>query len=142
MARRLLIADENQDYGSFTPVALPKGSRVVFLSDFLQDWDQMKASLARVADQGIRGILIQILAPEEISFPFKGRTIFESMKRTISFEARRADALRTDYLAKLAERQDALREFARQTGWHVAIHQTDRPAQETLLWAYNMLELG
>jgi len=142
MARRLIKHDVAQDYGSFKPVALPKGSRAVFLSDFLNEWDQMKAALARVADQGIRGVLIQVLAPEEISFPFQGRTIFESMKRTISFEARRADALRQDYLDKLAERQDALRGFARETGWHFQSHQTDNSPQTLLLWVYNMLELG
>ena len=119
-----------------------KGVRSLFFSDFLGDWEQTKSALSGVAGQGVRGILVQILDPTEIAFPFKGRTIFESMKKTLSFESRRADALRQEYLDKLAERQDALKRVSRETGWHVQTHVTDQSAQKFLLWLFNTLEIG
>ena len=142
IARALTQPNGQEDYASFRPLALPKGSRAVFFSDFLGDWDKMKDALSRVSDQGVRGVLVQVLDPTEIAFPFKGRTIFESMKRTINFESRRADALRQDYLAKLEERKDALKQLSRKTGWRVTTHVTDQQAQRTMLWLYNALELG
>ncbi len=142
IARSLAAQVPDEDYATLRPVALPKGSRAVFFSDFLGDWDQMRDALSRIAAQGVRGTLVQILDPSEIAFPFKGRTIFESMKQTLNFESRRADALRQEYLAKLEGRKDALRNLSRQTGWHVQTHVTDQSAQEFLLWLFNSLENG
>ncbi|MEM7243287.1 MAG: DUF58 domain-containing protein [Pseudomonadota bacterium] len=142
MARAMMGRSAVQDYAKLVPVALPKGSRAVFLSDFLGDWDGLRDALSRVADQGVRGVLMQVLDPAEVAFPFKGRTIFESMQKSLSFEARRADALRQAYLDKLAQRSEALQALARKTGWRFTQHVTDKPAQSAVLWLYNALELG
>ena len=142
MARILVERNPTQDYASLQPVALPKGSRAVFLSDFLGDWEALREALSRVADQGVRGVMVQVLDPSEVAFPFKGRTIFESMQKTLNFEARRADALRQAYLEKFEKRTEALQELARKTGWRMTQHVTNKSAQNAVLWLYNALELG
>lgn len=130
------------DYSIPPNKMLKRGSHAVFMSDFLGNWDALMASISSVADQDVQGVLIQILDPFEVAFPFNGRTIFESMKSTLSFESRRADALKKDYLDRLAQRQYALENLAAKTGWRYLQHTTDTSAQSALLWAYNALEQG
>ena len=42
----------------------------------------------------VRGVLLQVLDPSEEQFPFKGRTIFESMGGTLTHETLKANDLR------------------------------------------------
>ncbi|MGB5558017.1 MAG: DUF58 domain-containing protein, partial [Paracoccaceae bacterium] len=72
--------------------------------------------------------------------PFDGRTIFESMGRSVSHETLKASDLRDRYLTRLAERKDALQTLARRTGWQYHCHHTSTPAQSALLWTYSALE--
>jgi MoxR-like ATPase len=134
--------DSIDDYGTPENKAVAKGSRAVFISDFLGDWDAIVDGISRIADQDVQGALVQVLDPQELAFPFTGRTIFESMKGSVSFEARRANGLRDAYLDRLAERQENLKTLARRTGWRTTTHQTDQTAQSALLWLYNVMQMG
>jgi len=139
MAMRLAAAGERDDYGVPPGKDMTTGSRAVFISDFLGDWNRLPAALGQSAAQRVQGCLIQVLDPAEEAFPFDGRTIFESMTGAVRFETRRAGTLRDDYLKRLAARKDALRQFARKTGWIFMTHHTDRPTRPALMWAYNAL---
>ncbi len=139
-AAHLVAGGDVDDYGHPETKPIAKGARAVFISDFLGDWDGIVTGVSRVADQDVQGALVQVLDPQELEFPFKGRTVFESMKGTLSFEARRANGMRDAYLERLLERQDALRALARRTGWRFLSHQTDSSAQAALLWIYAALE--
>ena len=128
------------DYGMPQTPGLPQHARAVFLSDFLGDMDGVEAALAKAADRGVRGTLMQILDPVEESFPFDGRTIFESMGGTLSHETLKAGELKDRYLERLAERKDRLEHLARQAGWLYGTHHTGDAAQSALLWLYASLE--
>ena len=142
LATRLADDGEAQDYAAPETEGMVSYGRGVFLSDFLGDLQGIEAGLARAADRGVKGCLIQILDPSEEEFPFDGRTIFESMGRSLSHETKEAGNLRTRYLARLAERKDRLSVLARAVGWHFSTHHTGSPAQSALLWAYRALEGG
>lgn len=139
-ASHLVSDDTVDDYGCPVNKAITKGSRAIFLSDFLGKWDDIVDGVSRIADQNVQGALVQVLDPQELAFPFMGRTIFESMKGSLSFEARRANGLRDAYLERLAARQDDLKQLARRTGWRFISHQTDSSAQSALLWLYTAME--
>lgn len=128
------------DYGAPAQRIFPKGSRAVFLSDFLGDWTQVSAGLTTAADRGVRGAVVQILDPTEEAFPFDGRTVFESMAGAIRFETLRAKGLRDAYLEKLANRKAALQELCAQTGWQYLCHHSDDSPQAALMWLYKSLE--
>lgn len=140
LCEQLENAQASADYGRPEVQGLVAHGRAVFLSDFLGDIAGVEDGLARAADQGVRGALIQILDPAEEEFPFDGRTIFQSMGGSISHETLRAGDLRSRYLARLAERKDRLHALARATGWHYHCHHTGGPAVSALLWAYRALE--
>ena len=128
------------DYGRPEVQGLVSHGRAVFLSDFLGDIAGVEEGLARAADKGVRGALIQILDPAEEEFPFDGRTIFQSMGGSLSHETLRAGDLRGRYLARLADRKDKLQSLARATGWHYHCHHTGGGALPALLWAFRALE--
>jgi uncharacterized protein (DUF58 family) len=135
-------AEGDEDFGAPTVEGVAPHGRVVLFSDFLGDLAPLEAALARAADRGARGALVQVLDPAEEEFPFDGRTIFDSMGGTISHETRRAGDLRARYLARLAERKGRLADLGRALGWHVTAHHTGAPAQGALLWLWRALEGG
>ena len=127
------------EHGVIDLHASPAGGHVVLFSDFLGDLTAVQAALSLAAARTMRGILVQVLDPAEESFPYDGRTRFESMSGHLSFETLRAGDLRGDYRDRLAARKDQLQAMARQSGWHATTLHTDRPATEGLLWLYQAL---
>ncbi len=142
LAARLTGDEAGEDFGAPETEGMVSHGRGIFLSDFLGDLEGIEAGLARAADRGVKGVLIQVLDPAEEEFPFDGRTIFESMGGTMRHETQRAGDLRERYLARLAERKDRLSHLARAVGWHFSTHHTGAPAQSALLWAYVALQGG
>lgn len=134
-----LCIDGQAEYGHPDPRDMAPMSRALFVSDFLGDIDATEVALTRAADKGVRGALVQVLDPAEETFPFDGRTIFESMGGTLRHETLKAGDLRARYLERLAERKDRLAGLARTTGWHLTTHHTDASAAEALLWCYAAL---
>ena len=129
------------DYGTPGNTPVPRHGRAVFLSDFLGDLVPVREAVLRLADRDVRGALVMILDPAEEAFPFQGRTIFQSMGRTLTFETRRAADLRARYLDRLAARKAALSELAAASGWSHLCHHTADPAAQVLLWLYHGLEV-
>ena len=131
---------ERPDYGAPEVRGMLPHARALFISDFLGDLDALSAQLTKAADRGVKGVVFQVLDPQEEAFPFDGRTIFESMGRSLSHETLKAGELRTRYLDRLAERKDALATLARRTGWLYDCHHTGDSPQSALLWLYGALE--
>lgn len=140
IAQSFAGAGTGEDYGAPDLRAIPPHSRALFISDFLGDLDAVERQLGKAADRGVRGVLFQILDPQEEAFPFDGRTIFESMGRTLRHETLKAGDLRARYLDRLAERKAQLSDLARVAGWQYSCHHTDAAAQSALLWLYAALE--
>jgi uncharacterized protein (DUF58 family) len=140
IAQRLSQPDDRPDYGAPDVRGMLSHSRALFVSDFMGDVAPVAAQLTKAADRGVKGVLLHILDPQEEAFPFDGRTIFESMGRSVSHETLKAGDLRDRYLTRLAERKDALQLLARRTGWQYQCHHTSAPAQSALLWTYSALE--
>lgn len=125
--------DAGDDYGTPDLRGLTRQSVAVLFSDFLGDMAGVETALTHAAAQGVRGVLVQVLDPAEETFPFDGRTVFQSMTGAVQHETLRAGALRDRYQARLADRQAVLSRLAGATGWQVQIHRTDAPAVQGLL---------
>ncbi len=134
--------DSDTDYAPPEHRAMIPHARAVFISDFLGPMDEVELALTKAADRGVRGVLLQVLDPTEESFPYRGRTIFESVGGTTRHETLKAADLRDRYLDRLAERKDALTQLCRATGWQLGLHHTDDSAQAALLWLYRALDGG
>lgn len=136
----LLSQDGNDDYAPPEARGMIPHARAIFISDFLGDIGPVQAALTKAADRGVRGTLLQILDPAEEAFPYQGRTIFESMGRTLSHETLKAGDLRARYLERLASRKSALQQLCTVTGWQYHCHHTDSSAQSALLWLYRAID--
>ncbi|NDV98320.1 DUF58 domain-containing protein [Salipiger sp. PrR002] len=134
--------DGTEDYSEPEARGMIPHARAMFVSDFLSDLDPVEAALTKAADRGVRGVLLQVLDPSEESFPFKGRTIFESVGKTLAHETLKAGDLRERYLERLAERKARLAHLARLTGWQFLCHHTSDSAQNALLWVYRAMDGG
>ncbi|PIE11925.1 MAG: DUF58 domain-containing protein [Rhodobacterales bacterium] len=133
------LATRLVDGVSLDPVHVRPHGRLALLGDFLGDLAPVEAVLTEAAARGVKGVLCQVLDPDEVQFPYKGRTIFEDMTGTPQHETLKADGLRDRYLERLAQRQADLRRLAERTGWQVLTHRTDTPAAEALLWMMRAL---
>lgn len=134
--------DAAEDYAPPEHRAMIPSARALFVSDFLGDIDEVKLALTKAADRGVRGVILQVLDPSEEAFPFKGRTVFESIGGTLKHETLKANDLRDRYLERLAERKADLRHLCAVTGWQFNVHHTDTSAQSALLWLYRALDTG
>ncbi|WP_171211623.1 DUF58 domain-containing protein [Ruegeria sp. HKCCA5426] len=134
--------DAAADYAPPEHRAMIPHARAVFISDFLGPMDEVELALTKAADRGVRGVLLQVLDPTEESFPYRGRTIFESVGGTARHETLKAGELRDRYLERLASRKDALTQLCRATGWQLGLHHTGDSGQAALLWLYRALDGG
>ncbi|QUS36974.1 DUF58 domain-containing protein [Falsirhodobacter algicola] len=135
-----LAAEGAEDHAAPDLAQVPMHGRVVLISDFLGSLGPIEGAMARAAARNAPGVLLQVLDPAEESFPFDGRTIFESMAGGTRFETREARGLRDAYLSRLAERKAQLADLARASGWMFRTHHTGEGPQPALLWLYRALE--
>lgn len=137
-----LTRDSTEDYASPDMAGLVPQGRALLVSDFMGDIGGLRDALTRAADRGVRGVVFQVLDPAEEAFPYRGRTIFESIGGTMAHETLKAGELRDRYLARLAERKDELVTLCNATGWRYGLHHTNESAQSALLWLYRALDKG
>ena len=121
------------------PEFVPRHGRVVLFGDFLSPLTETRDALARLADHGVEGHLVQVLDPAEESLPFDGRVEFEGPEGEGRIMIGRAESLRQAYREELAHHQAGLDAVARSFGWSVTRHMTHRPPETVLMTLYQLL---
>ncbi|MEO0381658.1 MAG: DUF58 domain-containing protein [Pseudomonadota bacterium] len=134
--------DAEDDYAPPEHRAMVPHARALFVSDFMGDIDAVRTALTKAADRGVRGVLLHVLDPAEEAFPFRGRTVFQSMGGTLEHETLKASDLRDRYLDRLAARKAELQNLCSVAGWSYGLHHTDTSAQAGLLWIWRALDGG
>ncbi|MCP5113503.1 MAG: DUF58 domain-containing protein, partial [bacterium] len=114
-------------------VSLSRFSECVLFSDFLDPPDSLARDMDRIAAQGVRGHLVQVLDPAEETLPYAGRTEFRSSSGGVKVLAGRAETLRERYQERIADHRSKIMEHVRRLEWTFLVHHTDRPAEEALL---------
>ena len=130
----------SHDFGTPITTDLIPNSLAVFASDFFGDLAALRQRVTRAAALRVQGVLLMVLDPQELNFPFQGRTLFESMAGSLRHESQNADDLRPAYFQALEERQAQLANLAQHLGWQFFIHHTDQPASGALRDLYHALE--
>ncbi|MBA4489453.1 DUF58 domain-containing protein [Paracoccus sp. S1E-3] len=127
-----------QDADAPPAAAVRTGQVVLMIDDFLNDLSALEVFARRVAELGASGVLLQVLQPDEESFPFDGAIRFETAGG-LHHDTRDAGGLRTAYLARLEERRMALGRMARQAGMVFGTHDLGRPVSEAMIWLHGVL---
>jgi uncharacterized protein (DUF58 family) len=119
--------------------SLPRYAQVVLIGDFLSPLPEIQAALAGFAASGARGHILQVLDPAEETLPFDGRVRFEDLEAAGDVLISRVEAVREEYVARVAAHRDGLAQIARGFGWSIATHHTDRSPQSALLALYTAM---
>lgn len=112
---------------------------LVVLSDFLADEATIRERLRRLAGRGAGAHLMQVFDPAEEAFPYQGRLEFRDPESGATWLTERAGGLRSGYRDRLAAHRLLIGNYARQAGFSFAVHHTDRPASEGLLFLQGRL---
>jgi uncharacterized protein (DUF58 family) len=132
IAAVLARAGLTQEWPDFDRVR--RFSDVVVLSDFLAEPDVLRDRLRALAGRGASLHLLQVFDPAEEVFPYEGRLEFRDPESGDTWLTERAGGLREGYRARLEAHRELIRGFARSAGFSFAVHHTDRPAAEGLLF--------
>jgi uncharacterized protein (DUF58 family) len=132
LAQVLSRAELTSDWPNLDRVG--RFSDIVMLSDCLTDADVLRERLRSLAGRGANLHLLQIFDPAEEVFPYEGRLEFRDPESGETWLTERAGGLRADYQARLEAHRGMIRSFARSAGFSFAVHHTDRPAAEGLLF--------
>jgi uncharacterized protein (DUF58 family) len=119
-----------------------RNSEVVVFSDFLSETETTRDRLRTLAGRGAALHLLQVFDPAEEVFPYEGRLEFRDPESGATWLTERAGGLRDGYRARLAAHRGLLQGFARAAGSSFAVHHTDRPAVEGLLFLQSRLSGG
>ncbi len=120
---------------------LPRHAQLVLFSDFLEQPEALEARLRHFLTAGLRGHLVQVLDPAELSLPYKGRLRFDGLEGEDSWLLSRVESVRDDYLTRVERLQAGLRDFAASVGWGYSLHITEHPPEATLLALYQALSV-
>lgn len=115
---------------AFSPSAL---AEIVVVSDFWSPIAEVRKTLSQLSVTGAHGHIIQIVDPAEETFPYSGRVEFIEPEGGDSITTGRAEAWKSEYVARVARHRAEIRAETDKLGWSFAIHRTDRPATELLL---------
>ena len=131
---------DETEYGKPPVEQMPSNGGALFISDFLGSTESVRDALATAAARGVRGVILQLLDPVEESFPYRGRTLFESVGGSYAHETANASDLQNRYLERLAERKAELESLCAAARWQYGCFHTTQTARAMLLWLYRAIE--
>lgn len=116
----------------------PSGSiatldEAILISDFLSAPRDIAVSVEGISSRGARGHLVMIVDPVEETFPFQGQAILYDLEEGLSLRVGDAAAWGEAYRDRISQHRAEIEEIARNRGWTLTIHRTDRPASEAAL---------
>jgi uncharacterized protein (DUF58 family) len=119
---------------SFAPSPL---AEIVVLSDLWSPIGEVHATIAQLSASGAHGHVVQTVDPAEETFPYSGRIEFFEPEGAGVITAGRAETWRAEYETRVERHRAEIRAETDRLGWSFAIHRTDRPATDLLLWRHN-----
>lgn len=111
---------------------LKRRGMVIILSDFLDDINPMIKALQHLRHRNHEVMLFQVMAPEELDFPYKRLTQFRHLEQTGEKKIVDPRRLREDYLKNLNAFQTELRERAGKLQVDHHLMRTDSPVAQAL----------
>ncbi len=105
---------------------------LVIISDSMGDVSSIAKAMAHFRAQHHEVIFFQILDPDEVDFPFSGRTQFQDLENASHEQTVDAKILRDAYLNRLAEHDAALRQACRSHRVDLVRVTTDQPYADVL----------
>ncbi len=104
---------------------------VVVISDFFDEWDPLERGLRHLAFRRHDVLLLQVLDPAELEFPFREPTRFRGLEGWQPLESD-PRSVRKAYLQEFEHHQGRLRGLARELSFDSLVLRTDQPPTPAL----------
>lgn len=114
-----------------TTHTLPKNASFIGVSDFLSPPDTIKEKLNALSSRTKNGMIIQVLDPAEVTFPYHGRIDFMGTDN-IKTSVNNASDMRDAYQKKISAHIKNIEQICAQAQWHYVLHKTDTDIRDTL----------
>ena len=122
---------------------LARHARAVLLGDFWAPLEETRRAIGLLAQQGVRGHMLQITDPAEETLPYAGRIRFEEVAGTaLAALVPRVESVREVYAERVARHRAGLAALSQAAGWSFAVHHTDQPPEAALLALHQVLAPG
>ena len=115
------------------PLPLPKQAHLILIGDFLIDPQAIETTLAEFHHDDLSKIMLRILDPAEITFPFSGEAELVSAESTVALDIGDAIGFAAKARAQLADHERTLQELAKTHHVFFTTHRTDEPMTQSLL---------
>lgn len=121
---------------------LSRFSECILVSDFLEPIEVLAERIGKLAGQGVRGHLVQVLDPAEESLPYEGRVEFLDLEGGGSMLAEWTEGIREQYRERLEAHRAGLAALAQRLQWSLLLHRTDRPPEQAMLALHRHISEG
>ena len=112
--------------------ALPRHAHVFLCGDFLAPLEKIAERFERIGARTRQGIVVQILDPAEIEFPFSGRIEFREHDADETIQIDHAASVREAYLSRFEAHCERVRTLCEKLGWSYILHRTDEDLVQTV----------
>lgn len=123
---------------------LARHARAVLFGDFWAPLEVTRRAIGTLAQQGVRGHMLQVIDPAEETLPYEGRVRFEEVTAggLLGALVPRVESVRGLYAERVARHRAGLAALAQSAGWSFATHRTDTPPEVALMGLHQRLSPG
>ncbi len=127
-----------------TDLRLARHARAVLFGDFWAPLEGTRRAIGTLAQQGVRGHMLQVIDPAEETLPYEGRVRFEEVTAggLLGALVPRVESVRSVYAERVARHRAGLAALAQSAGWSFATHRTDHPPEAALMGLHQRLSPG
>lgn len=111
---------------------LPRRGPVILLTDCFDNLDVLRRALRHLRSRRHEVILFQIVAPEELDFPFRNPTKFRNLENAGGDKLVDARRMREEYIRNFSAHTDSLRRSANDLQFDFRQYRTDERVEELL----------
>tara|TARA_E500000178_G_scaffold355484_1_gene428294 strand:+ start:3887 stop:4720 length:834 start_codon:yes stop_codon:yes gene_type:complete len=116
---------------------IKKNDIVIIFSDLLERPETYKKKISNMSQNFCHGIIIQILHPYELSFPFKGRKRFFDPVSGLHKLFNKTENVKEVYKAEFNKHQKNLNEVFKRIGWRLFTNITNSNYEKIIYQLYN-----
>lgn len=118
---------------------IKNNSNVILIGDFLNNIKENEKTIKELSNRGINGILIHILDPAEIDFPYNGRINFSGLEGEQSILIGKAESVRSNYKKALKVHIEKLNKLANSYSWKYFIDTSNEEPSASLNKICNLM---
>jgi uncharacterized protein (DUF58 family) len=121
---------------------VPRYSAAVLFGDFLSPLQEVKACLLQLSEMQLRGQVVMVLDPAEMSLPYDGRVKFRGLEGETDRLIPRVSSVKEAYAQALAAQLAGLQAICGAAGFGFHHHRTDHPPETALMALWQALDAG